>query len=407
MPLIYGNRLPQRFIELAEEAERIDIAVAWARPCETIEALLASGANVRIAVGISKNFTDPSTLKHLVGFNNVRLRIVPDEPPGIFHTKYYCFHNERTICWVGSANLTGGGFGVNVELVHEFDLRREGDRKWFECFWEGLEPDPWPAIREYEENYTPPRRSRKPRVSDANWDDLPGLTDIETWHDFVEGLRAYNSYYGSHEYNFDVLEQTHSWLHTIMTGRDVVRLHGWENLTQRECCILRGFTAPEDEEGIWELLGTIGFQANFVLNNKRVPEVGPDRQKIRDLIAPILLAGDNIAEVAHTAVQAIRAVRRIEGERNGVGHAAATRWLALARPDCLVSVNGASAPGLGSASGRPRDSDGLADVYSDFLGWLYDRPWFHEFDRGQPDDPLERHIWHCRAALVDVFVYEP
>ena len=58
MPLVYGNRLLGRFIELAGEAERIDVAVAWARPCETIEALLASGAELRIAVGISKNFPD-------------------------------------------------------------------------------------------------------------------------------------------------------------------------------------------------------------------------------------------------------------------------------------------------------------------------------------------------------------
>ena len=405
MPLITGNHLLQRFAELAGKAKRIDVAVAWARSCDAIEALAASDADIRIVVGISKNFTNPTTLRRLADFAN--LRIVPDEPPRIFHPKYYCFYGKRSVCWVGSANLTGGGFGGNDELVHEFDIKNDDDRNWFERLWNTLDPDPIPAILEYESSYTPPKRSPKPRVPDASWDDLPKLTDIVTWRDFVEGLRAYNSYYWGYEDRFDVLGETHSWRHTVMTGRDVARLNDWTNLTQRECCILRGFTAQDDDEGIWELLGTLRSQAAFVLNNKRMPEVGPDRQQIRDLIAPVLLAGDNIAEAAHKAVQAIRAIRRIEGERHGVGHAAATRWLALARPDCLVSVNSASAPGLGNASDLPRNSEGLADVYSDFLEWLHDRPWFHEFDRGQPDNTLEQHIWNCRAALVDVFVYEP
>ena len=88
------------------------------------------------------------------------------------------------------------------------------------------------------------------------------------------------------------------------------------------------------------------------------------------------------------------------------GHAAATHWLTLARPDCLVSVNGASARGLGEASDLPQDSRKLADRYSDLLNWLYERPWFNEFRGRQPDDPLERDIWNCRAALVDAFVYK-
>ena len=83
------------------------------------------------------------------------------------------------------------------------------------------------------------------------------------------------------------------------------------------------------------------------------------------------------------------------------------RWLTLARPDCLVSVNKASAPGLGEVSTLPQNSNSLANVYSGLLLWLHDRPWFNEFNNRQPEDHLERAVWNCRAALVDVFVYEP
>lgn len=404
MPLIYGNQHLERFVELVNEARRIDIVVAWASSCDEIKALAASNADIRAVVGTSGNSTNPSTLRHLTEFAN--LRIPPNNPPRIFHPKYYLFHGDRTVCWVGSANLTKGGFGRNVELIHEFDLMKTEDQEWFEHLWADLEPDPWPAILEYEARYTPPQRSRR-SAPPSERADLPALADIVTWNDFYEGLRAYDEYYCYHDdYGFDVLGKTHSWLHTINTGNEIVLLNDWMNLTQRECRILRGLTANDDQEGDWGLLGTVGFQANYVLNSDRMPEVGPDRQQIRNLINPVVNAGNDISGIAHEAVQNIRFVRGIPGERPGVGPAAATRWLTLARPDCLVSVNGESASGLGEASGLPQNTNDLVNVYADFLGWLHEQEWFNEFNGGEPDDPEEREIWNRRAALVDVFVYD-
>lgn len=408
MPVIDEQLLLQRFTELAKQAKQIDIAVAWARSCDAVEAVAASDADIRIVVGISGNATHPSTLRRLAEFSE--LRIAPDEPPRIFHPKYYCFYGKRTICWVGSANLTNGGFGGNAELVHEFDVNSDEYRNWFECLWETLEPDPMPAISEYESKYKPTKakRSPQPKVPVAKRD-LPSLGDIETWTDFVEGLRAYNSYYQNHDkHHFDVLGETHSWLHTIWTGRDVVRRYDWANLTPRECYILRGFTAKDDTEGVWGLLGDMSAsrQASFVLNNKNKPDVEAPRQRISEQIQRVVPATGDIIDIAHEAVQEIRAVRCYEHKLHGIGPAAATRWLTLARPDCLVSVNKASAPGLGEVSHLPRDSN-LGYVYSDLLLWLHERPWFNEFNNRQPEDHLERAVWNCRAALVDVFVYEP
>ena len=406
MPLLMGNLLLQRFAELANKASRIDVAVAWARSCDAIEVLAESDADIRIVTGVSNNFTDPSTLRRLVDFAEVR--IAPDEPPRIFHPKFYCFYGEKTVCWIGSANLTNGGFGGNDELVHEFVVNSDEYQNWFECIWETLEPDPMPAILEYESNYTPtkPKGRPQPKAPIAKRD-LPSLEDIVTWTHFVEGLRVYNSYYRNHnKHHFDVLGETHSWLHTIRVGRDVVRRNNWANLTPRECRILLG--SKDDVEGAWGLLGDMSpsRQASFALNNKNMPGVRSDRQQIRGLIEPVVLAADNITDVAHTAVQAIRKVRHNEDDYHGIGPAAATRWLALVRPDCLVSVNNPSASGLGQVSRLPRNSSGLANVYSDLLLWLYDRPWFNEFNGQQPEDHWDRVIWNNRAALVDVFVYE-
>ena len=402
MPLIEGNLRLQRFAELASQAERIDVAVAWARPCEAKEALAASGADIRIAVGISNNLTDPTTLRSLNTF--AELRIVPNKTRGIFHPKYYCFHGEKTIYWIGSANLTRSGFDDNVELIHEFDVHLE-DRNWFERLWAGLEPDPMEAILEYEQKYTPPKRT--PRPPPGSKPERPSLADIETWDQFVEGLLAYDAYYRYHyhEYGWDVLGETHSLLHTITNGREAVRLNDLRELTQRECYILRG---RDSEEGHWALLGSVLMGAESVFNPANMPGVGPVRMQIREQVDQVLSAGPGeIAEVAHNAMEAIRDLRPVENSPKRIGHAAATHWLTLARPDCLVSVNRASARELGKASGLPQDSSKLADRYSDLLNWLYEKPWFNEFSGRQPDDSQVRDIWNCRVALVDAFVYKP
>ena len=181
MPLIRGNLLLQRFAELANQAKRIDAAVAWATSCDAIEALSASDADIRIVVGISNNVTNPSTLRRLSEF--AELRIAPDEPSRIFHPKFYCFYCERIVCWVGSENLTNGGFGSNVELVHEFDVNGNECRNWFECLWETLDPDPMPAIRKYESYYTPTKPKRRPQPKNPsikrNLPSLAGHSDVD------------------------------------------------------------------------------------------------------------------------------------------------------------------------------------------------------------------------------------
>ena len=405
MPLIPGSRLVERFRELVGEARRIDIAVAWASSCDAIEVLSASDAEIRAVVGTSGNSTNPSTLRHFLEF--AELRVPPNRPPQIFHPKYYCFHGEKTVCWVGSANLTRGGFGGNMELVHEFDLKRNGDRNWFECLWEGLGEDPWPEIREYEARYSPPKRTpRSPGGPGGAEDrDLPSLADIVTWHDFYEGIRAYDEYYRYHEYDFDVLGETHSWCHTIDIGHEIVLLNDWTNLTQRECRILRGFTAKDDEEGIWGLLGWVRGGGAYVFNPANMPTVEPIRMQIQEQINQAMQADQNaVIAVGTHAMTTIRQLQHVADADRGIGHAAATRWLALARPDCFVSVNGASASGLGKASGLPQNSDGLASAYEELLGWLHEQDWFTE---PQPDDPEERDIWNRRVALVDAFVYDP
>ena len=251
MALIPDDKIEARFEQLASEADRVDVAVAWVRPCDAVQVLIESGTPVRIIAGISINSTDPSSLKNLAEQDHVNLRIVPNGPK-IFHPKYFCFHGKKTVCWIGSSNLTRGGFGRNTELVHEFVISRSEDECWFEMQWQKLAADPGPQLREYESSYVPPKTNlRTISQKDVRESDLPHLDQVESWEDFVEGIRTYDEWW-CNQYGFGVIGETHSWFHTLDCSKQLVRFKNWNELSKREYQILRG---SNSEEGSWALLG--------------------------------------------------------------------------------------------------------------------------------------------------------
>ena len=142
---------------------------------------------------------------------------------------------------------------------------------------------------------------------------------------------------------------------------------------------------------------------SYVFNPENMPEVSSVRQQIREQVGRVLNTNPReIADVAQDAMERIRNMQHVENADRHIGHAAATRWLTLARPDCLVSINSKSSRKLGELSGLPKTSHNLANNYATLLDWVHTQPWFNS---SQPNDPLEQDIWNCRAALLDAFIY--
>ena len=138
-------------------------------------------------------------------------------------------------------------------------------------------------------------------------------------------------------------------------------------------------------------------KATTVFSPQNAAGVREVRNRVREQVGRVLNVGDN--EIAGVAQDAMRKICH----EQDFGPAAASRLLTLARPDRLVSVNGASADLLGKFSGLKPEALALANKYDALLDWLYERPWFKE---QQPDDPSKLEIWNCRAALLDAFVYD-
>ena len=89
---------------------------------------------------------------------------------------------------------------------------------------------------------------------------------------------------------------------------------------------------------------------------------------------------------------------------DNVGYGTATLMLTLARPDRLLSLNGASENGLGALASKSPSTLGKPENYGELLRWLYRQRWYKD---GPPTDKSLVPIWGFRAALVDSFVYEP
>ena len=136
--VLTGNDLLRTFRERLDSSARVDIATAWATEGDALTALLESTerdrepVQVRVIVGLHGYTTTPDALKKLRRLGD--LRVVPGEP--LFHAKVYIFwaRNGNRLAWVGSANLTGKGFGSNEEVM--FQTRSAKPLvAWFEREW--------------------------------------------------------------------------------------------------------------------------------------------------------------------------------------------------------------------------------------------------------------------------------
>ena len=267
MAVITSRELLSRFEERLDDCGGADIAVAWATHCPAIEKLrrfCGRGGELRIVVGIDGSVTDPTTLRHLQAF--ARLRVGAARPParGLFHPKYYCFRKSTgSTVWVGSANLTGGGFGGNEELVLECAGDAES-KAWFEALWESLPAHPDAVIAAYADDWHPRpegerRRTRGGRSRSGTRSSAEQLDAGWSWDDFVANLRAKDEAMlavamedgsGKPEEPWSVFGDYRSWMHTIRVGRPIAGLRSWRNLDPWQAEVLVG-------QSPWGALGTL------------------------------------------------------------------------------------------------------------------------------------------------------
>jgi hypothetical protein len=126
-----------------------------------------------------------------------------------------------------------------------------------------------------------------------------------------------------------------------------------------------------------------------------------DLRRIQEALRSVELASDwaNAVDAAISVLEKMCAV-------HGVSMAIATRLLALSRPDICVSVNRGSAPKMAAAMelGLNEASIRQPKNYRAVLEWVGRQSWYNE---PRPNVSRDATLWDMRAALLDVFFYEP
>ena len=385
--LITHENILHRFAQNLEWATGIDLATAWANSNGGLRELKAlkdrtASLEVRSVVGLWGNTTTPGALRTLANMGELRVA----DASRRFHPKVYVFRSEgRSVAWIGSANFTSGGFGMNEEALFETP-DTETVESWFDRLWEQCGPLGECVINNYAESRkeNPPRRpSRLPVTVDSTPMQL--LEKVDNWRSYVKALEQCDRWW-SERHRWSVLGEQYSWNDTIQDLHDVVQ-EDWRELSDDDKNRLLGLT---EEGGNWALLGGMRGPA-------RQSVFGGNSEKIQEMIRHVV-AADN-SEFPNVAIHAYEQLWNLEG----IGQGIASRLLALARPDWFVSLNGASETSLGNFFGLAPTTLGRPQNYGRLLEAIYARTWFRE---PAPQDTREQTICSMRAALLDCFVYD-
>lgn len=412
--IIADDKIQGRFRALLKAHTRVDIATAWATCGEHLRMLADATkreqrpVDVRAIVGTAGNATRPDALEELCRITNGDLRIVPG---GIrlFHPKLYLFGRHTTgrvgsHAWVGSANFTNAGFGhhaeANEEMIVEIGPGKTTDAlaAWFRERWNRC-PTALPVsevIRRYTDDWeqNPPDRSIRRFVSGdiVHRSDL--LDDAHrplTLQQYRQALRKCEEMLRDEERDWEVLNpRGQSYMRAVPERRRLLLGEArWSQLSESQLRQLTG-GVPHTEWSWWGLLGRMArAHRKAVLDHE---------DRVRPILAHVVAADDS--EFPGVAVAAMQKLTSIDN----VAHGTATLLLALARPDRLLSLNGASQKAYGKLAGMSPWTLGEPRNYRKLLEWLYAQRWYADSPR--TDEDLER-IWQFRAALVDAFVYEP
>ena len=164
----------------------------------------------------------------------------------------------------------------------------------------------------------------------------------------------------------------------------------WKRISDDEKKSMLGLSGADKK---WALLGRMRYAAfNAIFLNE------DNLNTVKDAVSGVADAEDR--DFPGAAIDAYEKMIDIED----VGKGTATRLLALARPDYLVSFNNESRSGLVEYLELPFSPPTplTPQRYHGLLERLYEKPWFNA---PCPRNPREKSIWSMRAALIDCFVY--
>lgn len=396
--VLTGNKASDRLVELIKQCNKLHVAVAWATPNTVADEILKAHKKWgHIVIGTHMFQTAPDLLRRFMKFGNVRIR----EPEGkLFHPKVYFFEMPTGVCIVvGSHNLTGGAFdngNIEISLLYSGQAKDETALKVMRFI-----ASAWKDAKEIDEdflhNYEPRYRWQQQRQSqDFPYYKLASPQKNQSkyqpldmaWKEYVAAVKN---------------DENHK-----LTGRIAILERAAHLFLEKDSLI---YMEPDERRAI---AGTFGHKEetfeglSWAWFGTMFP-FGDFKNLINQSPNGLSRALDHIpyrgeVKEEHFSAFADSFIAAFEGKSHKGGVAAASRLLALKRPDVFVAVNNANRDGLCEAFGAAHSTLKLDNYWERIIVPILLSPWWQE---ARPDQRLNGRIWDCRAALLDCIYYDP
>jgi hypothetical protein len=309
------------------------------------------------------------------------LRVVGDTKEPIFHPKLYVFKRaDDSVCWIGSANLTGAAFSENQELICEIDNPKSIEALFSE-WWVigGVVTDSW--LSDYEKRSDQYQTNTASAAKSVSHMGGPPPVSLEptSWDAYVTMLQQID------RGRTDEIIALVNIASSLLNG-------DWSDLSQQRDLIL-GMSGFEE-------LGSLKIAkiAKDIFSGK--PEFLSQRYKVRNALrefnsVSVEIYSPQFDEALASAWNKITSI-------NGLAQATTSRLLALVRPDACVSLNKKSISYFASAVGSSIQELETTEGYVNVCRWVRRQPWWKS---EEPLDSYGSSAWKAKAALLDVLAY--
>lgn len=373
-------------------------AVAWATTGTKLYDLLLehSGKIEQLTVGIHFYQTDPEFIEAFLSHPAAGFVMHPD---GVFHPKLYFFdHGDgRWDCVIGSPNLTRGALRTNDEAavhVSNEDVGAAATLKDVLATLDRYRRELVPVDRERLDEYRAIWKRQQQRLaslsgryeshSDGRTTQPRARTPLavplfrESWSEYFRAVRK------------DPHHSAEGRLAVLEAAQDLFAKHRrFADMPERDRKHIAGCARSDDLDWLW--FGSMKGAGRFS------SQIGANNPGISAALDVLPARGPVSRESYESFVQIFTEAFA------GAGTATATRLLAFKRPDYFVCLDSKNRRQLCQAFGVSQAVD-LSEYWDKVVARILDSNWWNA---PEPSPTLERRVWACRAAFLDVRFYEP
>lgn len=388
--IISSSDLSKLFIDSCNKYANISFATAWAGSHNVIEILYTNRDKIRKStVGLHFYQTSPGFIRkfELVSQIQYDKRFSTD----IFHPKVYLFYNDEKD-WsaiVGSSNLTGGGFGKNVECNIFMSSEYESSDVYYSLMllldrsWKRSEP-----MGEFFEDYEKMANQSKKSLKYFRIPANPEVSSLD-WDTYI--LRMNDN---------ENPETINTRLNLLDKAQELFSTYSLKDFPDEYSSAVCGLI--EEYEGIsdWRYFGSMTANGTF-------------RKNVKKYLTGLSNALDKIPLYGHVTEQHyltfVNDVKNVTGFKAPI--TICTRLLTMKRPDVFVCVAGrqningepSTMAKLCKLLGVKRKTITLDNYWNYIINSINQSLWYQ-----CPSDIIQKkhkRIYKYRAAMLDALYY--